>query len=313
MKTNLNVRGNVTPVNIKRKYRPYERQKALWGFIYILPWLIGFISFFVIPLVNSFRYSLSKVEVKEGGGLSIIFVGLNNYIEAFTVHTSFNRTLVESITNMAVNVPLIVVFSLFVAVILNQKFKGRTFARAVFFLPVILASGIIANLESSSLIEAIQAERAGSRFLNILTSFELERMMLGMGVDETIVGYLTGAVDRIYEIISQSGVQILIFLAGIQSIPPQMYEVAIIEGSTGYEAFWKITFPMVSPLILVNVIYTIIDHFSSNAMTDLIRETALKSFNFGLGSAMAWVYFVAISIILIVCSYLISKRVFYQE
>lgn len=313
MKTNLNVRGNVTPVNIKRKHRPYERQKALWGFIYILPWLIGFISFFVIPLVNSFRYSLSKLEVKEGGGLSIIFVGLNNYIEAFTVHTSFNRTLVESITNMAVNVPLIVVFSLFVAVILNQKFRGRAFARAVFFLPVILASGIIANLESSSLIEAVQAERAGSRFLNILTSFELERMMLGMGVDETIVGYLTGAVNRIYEIISQSGVQILIFLAGIQSIPPQMYEVAIIEGSTGYEAFWKITFPMVSPLILVNVIYTIIDHFSSNAMTDLIRETALRSFNFGLGSAMAWVYFVAISIILIVCSYLISKRVFYQE
>lgn len=312
MKSDLNVRGNITTVNIKRRHRSYERQKAVWGFIYVLPWLIGFISFFIIPLVTSLRYSLSEVEMKERG-LNITFVGLNNYIEAFTVHTSFNRTLVESITNMIVNVPLIVVFSLFIAVILNQKFRGRTFARAVFFLPVILASGIIANLESSSLIEAVQAERAGSRYLNILTSFELERMMLEMGVDDTIVSYLTGAVNRIYEIISQSGVQILIFLAGIQSIPSSMYEVAIIEGSTGYEAFWKITFPLVSPLILVNVIYTIIDHFSSNAMTDLIRETALKNFNFGLSSAMAWVYFAAISIILVVCSYLISKRVFYQE
>lgn len=312
MKSGLSVRDNITAVNIKRRHRSYERQKALWGFVYVLPWLIGFISFFVIPLFTSLRYSLSKVEVKEGG-LHITFVGLNNYIHAFTVHTSFNRTLVESITNMIVNVPLIVVFSLFIAVILNQKFRGRTFARAVFFLPVILASGIIANLESSSLIAAVQAERAGSRFLNILTSFELERMMLEMGVDDTIVSYLTGAVNRIYEIISQSGVQILIFLAGIQSIPSSMYEVAIIEGSTGYEAFWKITFPLVSPLILVNVIYTIIDHFSSNDMTDLIRETALRSFNFGLSSAMAWVYFIAISIILILCSYIISKRVFYQE
>ena len=250
--------------------------------------------------------------MKEGG-VNVTFVGFRNFVEAFTVHTSFNRTLVESVSNMAVNVPLIVVFSLFVAVILNQKFKGRAFTRAVFFLPVILASGIIANLESSSLIEAVQAERAGSRFLNIMTSFELERMMLEMGVDETIVLYLTGAVNRIYEIISQSGVQILIFLAGIQSIPSSMYEVAIIEGATGYEAFWKITFPLVSPLILVNVIYTIIDHFSSNAMTDLMRETALRNFNFGLSSAMAWVYFAAIGIILIVCSWLISRRVFYQE
>lgn len=299
-------------VKAGKKYRSYETQKALWGFIYVLPWLIGFISFFLVPLITSFRYSLSKVEMKEGG-ISIAFIGFKNYVEAFTVHTSFNRTLVESVSNMAVNVPLIVVFSLFIAVLLNQKFKGRAFARAVFFLPVILASGIIANLESTSLIEAVQAERAGSRFLNIMTSFELERMMLDMGVDETIVLYLTGAVNRIYEIISQSGVQILIFLAGIQSIPSSMYEVAIIEGATGYEAFWKITFPLVSPLILVNVIYTIIDHFSSNAMTDLIRETALRNFNFGLSSAMAWVYFAAIGIILIICSYLISRRVFYQN
>jgi len=313
VKRDLKVKDNITVLNIKRRHRSYERQKALWGFIYVLPWLIGFISFFLIPLFTSLHYSLSKVEMSNEVGLNVTFVGLNNYIHAFTVHTSFNRTLVESITNMIVNVPLIVVFSLFIAVILNQKFRARTFARAVFFLPVILASGIIANLESSSLIAAVQAEREGSRFLNILTSFELERMMLEMGVDNTIVAYLTGAVNRIYEIISQSGVQILIFLAGIQSIPSSMYEVAIIEGSTGYEAFWKITFPLVSPLILVNVVYTIIDHFSSNAMTDLIRETALRSFNFGLSSAMAWVYFIAISIILIICSYIISKRVFYQE
>lgn len=313
MKANLNLGAKSTiKTKTKKKYKSYEQQKARWGFLYVLPWLIGFIVFFVSPLINSFQYSLSKVEMQEGQ-VSVAYVGFKNFIEAFTVHTSFNRTLVETVLDMVTNVPLIIVFSLFIAVILNQEFKGRTFARAVFFLPVILASGIIASLESSSLIEAVQAERVGSRFLNALSSFELEKMMLQMGIDESIVVYLTGAVNRIYEIISLSGVQILIFLAGIQSIPSHLYEVAKIEGSTGYETFWKITFPMVSPLILVNTIYTIIDHFASNAMTELIRETAFDNFNFGLSSAMAWVYFTVIGIILVVCSYLISKRVFYYD
>ena len=123
--------------------------------------------------------------MKEGE-VRVIFQGLQNYIEAFTIHTSFNRTLVESVLNMAANVPLIIVFSLFVAVILNQEFRGRAFTRAVFFLPVILASGLIASLESSSLIEAVQAERVGSRFINILSSFELERMMLQMGLMKSL-------------------------------------------------------------------------------------------------------------------------------
>ena len=119
--------------------------------------------------------------------------------------------------------------------------------------------------------------------------------------------------DRIYDIVSQSGVQILIFLAGIQSISTHLYEAAKIEGATGYEAFWKITFPMVSPLILVNVVYTVIDSFASNAVTDLVREVGFSNFNFGLSSAMAWIYFLAVSLILAITMWLISRRVFYYE
>lgn len=137
--------------------------------------------------------------------------------------------------------------------------------------------------------------------------------MLQAGVSETIVNYLTGAVDRIYEIVSQSGVQILIFLAGIQTISPQLYEASKMEGATGYEAFWKITFPMVSPLILVNMIYTIIDSFSRNELTDLIKTTGFVQFDFGLSSAMAWIYFLAISIILLISTYFVSRKVFYHE
>lgn len=277
--------------------------------IYVLPWLIGFVLFFFVPLLASLRYSLSSIQA-NAQGISIQFTGFANYIQALTVNTSFNRALIESITDVLVNVPLIVIFSLFLAVILNQKFPGRAIARSIFFLPVILASGVIMALESTSLIEAVNQSSTGG---SALGTFEIENLMLDAGLSEWVVMYLSGAVDRIYQIVSQSGVQILIFLAGIQTISPQLYEASKMEGATGYEAFWKITFPMVSPLIFVNVIYTIVDSFANNAMTTLIRDTGFVKFDFGLSSAMAWVYFVAIAVILIVVSLIFSKRVFYQD
>ncbi|MDQ0253222.1 ABC-type sugar transport system permease subunit [Evansella vedderi] len=299
--------------NIREKLQSYEGQKAFWGFIFVFPWLIGFIVFFMIPLINSLRYSLSNIEASSEG-IQITYIGFTNYVQALTVNTTFNRILVESLIDIIVNVPLIVIFSLFLAVVLNQKFFGRSVSRAIFFLPVILASGVIMNLESSSLVQAVNQQAASSSgAINALSSFELERMMLRAGVHETIVLYLSGAVNRIYDIVSQSGVQILIFLAGIQSISPQLYEASKVEGATGYEAFWKITLPMVSPLILVNVIYTIIDSFSRSPVTDVIMSTGFDTFNFGLSSAMAWLYFLSIMLILMVSTYFISKRVFYQE
>lgn len=275
----------------------------------MLPWLIGFVLFFFVPLLASLRYSLSSIQA-NAQGISIQFTGLANYIQALTVNTSFNRALIGSITDVFVNVPLIVIFSLFLAVILNQKFPGRAIARSIFFLPVILASGVIMALESTSLIEAVNQSSTGG---SALGTFEIENLMLDAGLGEWVVMYLSGAVDRIYQIVSQSGVQILIFLAGIQTISPQLYEASKMEGATGYEAFWKITFPMVSPLIFVNVIYTIVDSFANNAMTSLIRDTGFVKFDFGLSSAMAWVYFVAIAVILIIVSLIFSKRVFYQD
>lgn len=297
---------------LRLSQRTYAQQKAMWGFIYVLPWLLGFIFFFFVPLISSLRFSLSKVEANSKG-IIVDFIGFKNYNEALTINTSFNRILTESITNMVVNVPLIVIFSLFLAVMLNQKFIGRTFARAIFFLPVILASGVIMALDSTSLVQAINAANEGGPVVRGLGTFQLEMMMENAGVNESLINYLTSAVDRIYQIVSQSGVQILIFLAGIQTISPQLYEASKMEGATGYEAFWKITFPMVSPLILVNVIYTIIDSFSRNTMTDLIRDTGFNSFNFGLSSAMAWIYFLAVALILLISSYLISRKVFYYD
>lgn len=292
--------------------RSYAEKKAQWGFLYVLPWLLGFLLFFFVPLLSSLRFSFSSVTANSEG-ITVKYIGFKNYVEALTINTSFNRVLTESIVNIVVNIPLIVIFSLFLAVLLNQKFIGRSAARAIFFLPVILASGVIMNLESTSLVQAISDASSGAKVVRSLQSFELEKLMLQAGVSEWIVNYLTGSVDRIYQIVSQSGVQILIFLAGIQTISPQLYEASKMEGATGYEAFWKITFPMVSPLILVNVIYTIVDSVSTNEITDLILDTGFSAFNFGLSSAMATIYFLAVALILLVSTYLISRKVFYYD
>ncbi|KYG34347.1 carbohydrate ABC transporter permease [Alkalihalobacillus trypoxylicola] len=293
---------------LKRKLS-LETKKGLWGWVFIAPWIFGFLFLFAIPLFQSLQYSFSQLSLNPDG-IYLNFLGFDNYINALSQHVEYNRTLVEALLDMVINVPLIVIFSLFVAVLLNQKFKGRMIARAIFFLPVILASGVIANIESGDFLQSAMQSQANTE--TGLQSFQLTRLLIEAGMNQVLVDYLTGAVDRIYEMVSASGVQIIIFLAGLQAIPPYLYEASKIEGATGYEAFWKITFPMISPLILTNVIYSVIDSFTSNNMTTLIQETAFSQFNFGLSAAMSWIYFVLISIILIITTYFISKKVFYQ-
>jgi len=269
---------------------------------------------FAAPLIQSIKFSLSKLTVAPAG-YDLEYVGLSNFKEALFIDANFNRILTQSISEMALNVPMILFFSLFSATLLNQKFRGRVVARAVFFLPVILASNAISAAESAGLInlvgDASVVNEMGSSNsdYNILS---MVMMLSEVGLPLSFIDYITEAITRIYEIITRSGVQILIFLAALQSVPGSMYEVAKMEGATAYESFWKITFPMVSPLILTNVIYTIIDSFTGSPVTDMIFTTAFKTQNFGLSSAMSWVYTLIVSIILIIIGLVLSRRVHYN-
>ncbi|MEK0315794.1 carbohydrate ABC transporter permease [Cohnella sp. 56] len=294
------------------------RRRAALGWIFILPWVLGFLFLFAIPLAKSLRFSFSKLTV-VATGYHLDYVGWRNYLDALYVDANFNRILTESVVNMIVNVPLILFFSLFSAVLVNQKFRGRAMVRAMLFLPVILASGAIAAAELSGLLA--QAGNTGMAqdgdktigAAAMLASYRLEDILLQSGMPESFIDYITGAVSRIYDIISKSGVQILIFLAALQSIPLSMYEVAKMEGATAYETFWKVTLPMVSPLILTNVIYTIIDSFSDSKVTTAITSTAFASLNFGLSSAMSWLYTGMIAVILLAIGIITSRRVFYHN
>ncbi|BBH24963.1 lactose ABC transporter permease [Paenibacillus baekrokdamisoli] len=291
-----------------------ERKRGLIGLLFLVPWILGFMLFFAVPFIQSLVYSFNTISL-QSNQFTLDYQGIRNYTMIFTEHPSFNRVLTESVIGMIVNVPLILVFSLFAAVLINQKFRGRFLVRAIFFLPVILASGAILAMESgdfmTSMMKNQMSESSGN--LSTLKSGELENLLSHSGVSPWIIVYLTGAVNRIYQIISSSGVQILIFLAGLQSIPTTLYESSKLEGATAYEAFWKITFPLVSPLVLTNIIYTIIDSFNNNAMTKLMKDTAFISFEFGRSASMSWVYFTIITIILAVSFAIISKKVFYHD
>ncbi|MEC0206707.1 sugar ABC transporter permease [Paenibacillus lautus] len=291
-----------------------EQKNKYYGLYFILPWFIGFLFLFFIPLLSSLRYSFSNLKVTNDG-FSLDFVGWTNFREALFSHESYVRLLTESVVNIAVNTPLVIIFSLFFAVLLNQKFRGRVLARAIFFLPVILASGIIASIENGDLMQSVvrSANDKTGGGLSIMKNLELTVLLVESGMSVTYVEYLTGAVSRIYEIVSQSGVQILIFLAGLQSISPSLYEAAKIEGSTGYESFWKITFPMISPLILTNLVYTIIDSFIRDETSRLVVNTAFQKFEFGLSAAMGWIYFAVIAFVLLITTALVSRKVFYQD
>ncbi|WDQ35227.1 sugar ABC transporter permease [Paenibacillus marchantiae] len=291
-----------------------KSRRALLGLAFISPWLIGFIFLFATPLLQSIRFSLSNLSVAPGGYV-LDFIGLKNFKDAILVDATFNRILVDSVGAMLLNVPMILFFSLFTATLLNQKFKGRTMARAIFFLPVILASSAVAAAESAGLINlmgdisAVDTSAEGGASFNVVS---IVRMLNDVGLPMAYVDYIVEAIMRIYDIVSSSGVQILIFLAALQSVPGSMYEVAKIEGATAYESFWKITFPMVSPLILTNVIYTIIDSFAGSPVTEAIYQTAFKTQNFGLSSAMSWLYTLVIGLVLVVVGWVLSRRVHYN-
>jgi ABC-type sugar transport system permease subunit len=292
-----------------------NHKRIFLGLAFIAPWLFGFIFLFATPLIQSFRFSMSKLTIVSGG-YQLDFVGWSNFKYALFEDASFNRLLTEAVGAMAVNVPLILFFSLFSATLLNQKFRGRSLARAMFFLPVILTSAAVSAAESAGLLNLLgdanivdEMSGASGQF----NTLPLMYMMLDAGVPTVFVDYLVNAVLRIYDIISSSGVQILIFLAALQSIPGAMYEVAKIEGATAYESFWKITFPMVSPLILTNIIYTIIDSFMQSKITQTVYSTAFESLNFGLSAAMSWLYTLVVGVVLIIIGTIVSRKVFYQN
>jgi len=302
-----------------KKRLTLSQKRMINGYLFILPWLIGFIFFYIRSILLTTQFSFSRLSVETVGGYTLDHVGLQNYVYAFREHGTFKQILTSSIFNMVLDVPLIIFFSLFMAILLNREFKGRTLVRAIFFLPVIMNSSAIATALRLSEQFVAGGISAGSSQMSTETvsstvnvSYYID-LFGQLALPNRVLDYIVAAVSRINSIITASGVQIVIFLAALQSIPSSMYEVAKIEGATAYETFWKVTFPMVMPHIITNVVYTVIDKFAESDVVTLAYNTAFTEFNYGLSSVFSLVSTAVTCLILILAVGFLQKRTFYYN
>ena len=276
-----------------KMYRTIQARRARTGYRFILPFIIGFLVFMIRPMILSLRMSFSQVNILTG---ALTPMGTGNYSYAFGTDPQFNQLLVNEIGRMAINVVATLILSFVIAVILNQKFKGRIICRVIFFLPVILSSGVLPGIETSNdilnLMSSINQSVQETSGVNV--SAALQDLLSVSGVGSGVFKVIFQMIDAIYDIVMASGIQIIVFLSGLQSISPSLYEAADVEGCSAWESFWKITFPMVSPLLLVNCIYTIIDFFmkNDNRVIEHINDVMYGvQMDLGVASAESWIYF----------------------
>lgn len=306
-----------------RKAASLDKRKARAGWVFVLPFLIGLILVYLPIVYDSIKYSFNEIKILQGGGYQLNFVGLDNYQEALFVDATYIQTLTSGVKQLIWDIPAIVIFSLFLAVILNQKMVGRAVFRAILFIPVICATGLISSIDSSNSLlsymnntsSSINDGTGSDTVSQIVSATDISWLFGSMAVGTELVSYVVGMINNIYNIINRSGVQMLIFLAGLQSISPAIYESCSIDGASGWETFWKITIPMISPMILVNTIYTIIDSFTSstNSVMNYISRVYDEPGGNVLSSAMSWMYFLIVVAIIAVVAAVLSAYIFYQR
>jgi len=275
-----------------------------------MPFLLGFLFFFLQPFILSFVYSVNSVSI-SGGSVVYKPQGFSYYREALTINTGFRDAFISGIQNLITMVPMILIFSLFIAVLLNKNFFGRNMSRIVLFLPVIITTGVLLSVESTDYL-VNQGVNATASSASVYTKgeFRIESLLTGLQLPSQLMAYLAAVIDKFYSILISAGVQITVFLAALQSISPALYEASAIEGATAWDDFWKITLPMVSPYIYVCALYSIVDTFgnATNGIVGYIHKVAFEvELNYGLASAMSWLYFLAAAIIIGLVSLLFAR------
>ncbi|MBQ7132495.1 MAG: sugar ABC transporter permease [Oscillospiraceae bacterium] len=302
------------PKKQKRSILSYERKKGLYGYGFIALWMIGTLIFFIIPLIKSIDFSFRNV-LPADGGMEGPYVGFANYYEAFANDPQYWTLLVDVLKDTVIQTPLILIFSLFIAVILNQEFKGRVLSRAIFFLPVIIVTGPVYSIITGNI--STSGADSASQFSTMFETDLVGELLNFIGIyniSTSLTEVIQTLTNEILNIVWSSGIQILVFLAALQNIPHSAKEAAQMEGATAWEYFWKITFPYVSPMILANFIYTVIDKFTdpTNPVMARILEKQQVEWEYGLAAAMAWSYFLIILAGVGLIVGLINKFVYYE-
>ena len=276
----------------------HNTKRKLYGFTFLLPFLLGFVMFFAKPLWETIFYSFQKITIDDVGNMVFTPVGIQNYIDLFTTEVSTTKTQILRVftdenTNMLINVPLITLLSLFLALLANRQFKGRAIVRMIFFLPIILGLEVVTDM--MTITTGSETIQTGGLFAE---SFVARMLVRYTSIPMIYLSPIIEFVENIFSVISHSGVQTLVFLAALQSISPSMYEVAKIEGATGYETFWKVTIPSILHIVVFVVIYTIVDVFLTSQIAQEAYAFAFEQNKIGIGSALSVVYIFNVLIVL---------------
>lgn len=280
-----------------KKHRGVEQLQSRTGRLFVLPWEIGLVLFFFVPLIKSIYYSFCDVGITNTG-IKTTWVGLKWYDFIINQHPDYLESIRDMLSAFAVQLPIILALSLILAMVLNQKFRGRMFARAIFFLPVIIATGVIMNLMTGEHIQVSLVASSGSQG-NYGTMIDFDAILGNLGLPEEITTLIASYIGDVFNLLWSCGIQIVLFIAGLQSIPDQLYEVSKVEGASKWEEFWYITVPMLGPTILLVMVYTMIDLFTQNQFViatafDLMSNQAI----YDQSSAMVWFYFVVVGAVM---------------
>ena len=286
---------------MKRKKRGIEAHNRFVGRMFILPWEIGMLFFVIVPLVLSIVYAFCEVTL-EIGGMDYDFVFLDNFKYLLKSDPYYTDTLISSLTTLVYSIPIIVSISLVIAILLNQKFRGRIIMRAIFFLPVIIAAGIVLNILTTSVAgqpPIIQLGTTsttmgeGGNYLNATALLE------GMRFPEAVTEVMTKYITMIFNLLWRSGIQIILFIFGLQTIPDSLYEVSKIEGASKWEEFWMVTFPMLRDVTLLVTVFTVVEEMVSTQNEVMANAQSMISGQqrYDLPSAMIWFYFACVLLI----------------
>jgi len=299
--------------NQKKHVLSYEKRKGLYGYGFIGLWALGTIYFFIAPLIMSLVYSFNDTQPVTGG-MDMKYIGWKNYVNAFRKDQEYTLALVDMLKNTALRTPLIIIFSIFIALVLNQKFRGRTFARAVFFLPVIIATGPVMDIINGNMNTG--GYSGGSEQFSTMFEANLVDQLLNFlgiyNISDKLSNIINSLTTDIFNLVWNSGIQILLILAALQGISPASKEAAQMEGATSWEFFWKITLPTISPMILASVVYTVVDSFvdpGNKVMTIVLNKST--NWQHGSSAAMAWAYFAIVGGCLSIIVAILNKVIFY--
>lgn len=297
----------------RKKQGGIESIKRRYGALFIAPWVFGVVLFVIVPVFTFFWYSLSDIEI-TASGIETSFAGLKHYKYIFTEYPYYADMFRSSLSSMITSLPIVVALSMILAIILNQKFRGRTFARAVFFLPVIIAAGVVMDVVNgfgmntqvtSAMTAGVETGAAsGSEYMEIIDFVALlEKFNLPPQINSLLVTYLTDTFNLIWN----CGIQILLFVAGLQTIPAQLYEAGKVEGITTWEQFWYITFPMMSRIVLLVVFYTMVELFTENGTLVDTAVRLMSNTDYSTSAAMLWPYFGAVGAAIGLVMFLFSR------